>query len=115
MAPFGKAHAAVHSAGDRIKSGLAWAHHKYQQGVGLAQKTNLLYETGKKIAGILLPHADRLHPAITPGVMGGVQALDQLRDAGISKHTHILDQIRANSGVLDDLRKAQAMAQPFMS
>ena len=87
MAPFGKAHAAVHAAGDRIKSGLLWAHHKYQQGVGLAQKTNHLYETGKKVAGLLLPHVDQFAPRITPGVMGGVQALDQLRDTAISKHS----------------------------
>ena len=68
----------MYGAADRVKSGLAWAHHKYQQGVGLAQRTNHLHETGKKVAGILLPHLDRIAPGVTPAIMGGVQAMDQM-------------------------------------
>ena len=54
MAPFGKVHAAVHNAADRVKSGLAWANHRYQQGVGLAQRINDYYHTGKKVAGLMM-------------------------------------------------------------
>ena len=48
MAPFGKVHGAIHGAADRVKSGLAWANHKYPQGVGLAGKVNALDHVGKR-------------------------------------------------------------------
>ena len=51
MAPFGKVHAAMHNAADRVKGGILWANHKYQQGVGLAGKVNTLYDVGKKWQG----------------------------------------------------------------
>ena len=46
MAPWGKVHASMHNAYDRVKSGLAYANHKYQQGLSLAGKVNDLYQVG---------------------------------------------------------------------
>ena len=115
MAPFGKAHAAVHGAADRVKSGILWAHHRYQQGVGLAGKVNDMFNTGKKIAGLMMPVLDRVHPAIAPHVNAGLGAMDQLRDMGIQKHDDVLNKIRANADVLDRLREAKALAQPYMA
>ncbi len=115
MAPFGKAHAAVHGAADRVKSGILWAHHQYRQGVGLAGKVNDMYHTGKKIAGLMMPVLDRVHPSISPHINAGLGAMDQLRDMGISKHDDVLAQISANSDVLDRLREARALAQPYLA
>ena len=114
MAPFGKVHAAMNNASDRVKSGLLWANHKYRQGVGLAGKANQMLEAGHKIAGIMMPVMDRLHPAIAPQVNAGLGALDQIRDMGISKHDHVLSKIRENADVLDRLREARAGAQPYL-
>ena len=52
MPAFGKVHSALHTGVDRVKSGLKWAGHKYQQGMHLAGRANDLYQTGKKIADI---------------------------------------------------------------
>ena len=68
MAPFGKVHSAVHNAADRVKSGLKWANHQYQQGVGLAGKVNDLYHVGKKVAGLMMPTLDKMHPALAPRI-----------------------------------------------
>ena len=115
MAPFGKVHAAMHNAGDRVKSGLAWANHRYQQGVGLAQRINDYYHTGKKVAGLMMPVLDRVHPAIAHRVMGGIGALDQLRDMGISKHQEVMDKIKHNASIVRDMRDAVAPLQPYMT
>ena len=115
MAPFGKVHGAIHGAADRVKSGLAWANHKYQQGVGLAGRVNDLYHVGKKVAGLMMPVLDRVHPAIAPHVMGGIGALDQLRDMGIQKHQDVMDQIQHNAANVRDMRDAAAPLQPYMA
>ena len=69
MPAFGKVHSALHTGVDRVKSGLKWAGHKYQQGMHLAGRANDLYQTGKKIAGIfnskknilgMMPHPERM-------------------------------------------------------
>ncbi len=57
MPAFGKVHSAVHTGFDRVKSGLRWAGHKYQQGMHLAGKVNDLYQTGKKIGCIFYARA----------------------------------------------------------
>ena len=74
MAPFGKVHAAMHNAGDRIKSGLAWANHRYQQGVGLAQRVNEYMHVGRKVAGLMMPVLDRMHPELAPKLNAGIGA-----------------------------------------
>ena len=115
MAPFGKVHSAIHSAGDRIKSGLAWANPQYQQGVGLAGKVNDLYHTGKKVANLMMPVLDRLHPNIAPQLMGGIGAMDRLRDTAVSSHDDVLAKIRENSGMVQQMRDAVAPLQPYLS
>ena len=55
MPAFGKVHSAVHNGYDRVKSGLRWAGHKYQQGMHLAAKTNDLYQTGNRSRGCSCP------------------------------------------------------------
>ena len=115
MAPFGKVHSAVHNAADRVKSGLKWANHQYQQGVGLAGKVNDLYHVGKKVAGLMMPTLDKMHPAIAPRINAGLGALDNLRDTAVSHHDHVLDRIRQNSSMVSDMRNAMAPLQPYMN
>ena len=115
MAPWGKVHSAVHSAGDRIKGGLAWANHKYQAGMHLASKTNELLQTGKKIAGIFMPALDRIMPAATPHIVQGIGALDKMRDTAINTQQDVLDQIGRNSDIVDAMRKAGPLMKPYYS
>ena len=79
MAPFGKVHAAVSNAGDRVKAGLAWVNHRYQQGVFAASRINDYYHTGKKIAGLMMPVLDKIHPEIAPRLNAGLGAMDQAK------------------------------------
>ena len=113
MAPFGKVHGAIHGAADRVKSGLAWANHKYQQGMHMAGKVNDLYQTGKKIASIFMPELNAL--GLDKPMMQGFGALDHMRDQGIQRHQDVLNRIQDNSAILDKFRQAQGMAQPYMS
>ena len=79
----------MHNAADRVKSGLAWANHQYQQGVGLAGKVNDLYHVGKKVAGLMMPTLDKMHPAIAPRINAGLGALDVLRDTAVAHHDRL--------------------------
>ena len=115
MAPFGKVHAAMHNAADRVKGGILWASHKYQQGVGLAGKVNTLYDVGKKVAGLMMPTLDKMHPAIAPGVNAGIGALDRLRDMSIAGHDDVMQKIQQNAMLLSQMRSAAAPLQPYMS
>ena len=115
MAPFGKVHAAVHNAADRVKSGLAWANHRYPAGVGLAQRVNDYYHTGKKVAGLMMPVLDRMHPELAPRLNAGLGAMDRLRDTAVSHHDDVLSKIRENASVVSDMRNAMAPLQPYMS
>ena len=98
MPAFGKVHSAVNNGYDRVKSGLRWAGHKYQQGMHLAAKTNDLYQTGKKIAGMFMPALDR------HGMTGGIQ-----------RHQDVLNKIHENSDILANIRKVPSMVQPYYS
>ena len=113
MAPFGKVHAAVSNAGDRVKAGLAWVNHRYQQGVGLAQRVNDYYHTGKKIAGLMMPVLDKIHPEIAPRLNAGLGAMDRLRDTAVSHHDDVLAKIQENAGLVKDMRNAMAPLQPY--
>ena len=64
MAPFGKVHSAINHAGDRMKAGLAFVNHKYQQGAGLAQRVNEYMHVGRKVAGLMTSVLDRMHPEL---------------------------------------------------
>ena len=115
MTPFGKVHSAMHSAADRVKSGLLWANHKYSQGVGLAGKVNDLYSAGRKVAGLMMPVLDKMHPEIAPRVNAGIGALDRIRDMTVQKHDDVLDQIRQNSQMVHQMKTAVAPLQPYLS
>ncbi len=47
--------------------------------------------------------------------MGGISALDRLRDMGIQKHDDVLAKIHENAGMVHQMRQAAAPLQPFMS
>ena len=115
MAPFGKVHAAANNAADRVKAGLAWANHKYVQGVGLAQRVNDYYHTGRKVAGLMMPVLDRMHPELAPRLNAGLGAMDRLRDTAVSHHDDVLAKIRENASVIKDMRDAMAPLQPYMN
>ncbi len=91
MPAFGKVHSAIHTGVDRVKSGLRWAGHTYQQGMHLAGKANDLYQVGKRVAGIFLPEINRL--GLDQAMIKGVGAMDHLRDSAISRHQDVLDKI----------------------
>ena len=74
---------------------------------------NSLYQTGKQIASICQP--EMAHMGLDKFVHGGFSALDQMRDSAISRHTDVLDRIRDQSQILDKMRQAQTLAQPYMS
>ena len=113
MAPWGKAHSSVSDFRDRAKGHLLWAGHKYRQGMHLAGKANSLYQTGKQIASIFLP--ELTHMGLDGRVAQGFSAMDQMRDTAISRHSDVLGRIRENSQILDKMRQAQTLAQPYMS
>ena len=113
MAPWGKVHSSVSNFRDRAKGHILWAGHKYRQGMHLAAKVNSMYQTGKQIASIFQP--EFAHMGLDKFVHGGFSALDQMRDSAISRHTDVLDRIRDQSQVLDKMRQAQTLAQPYMS
>ena len=115
MAPFGKVHVAVHNAADRVKSGLAWANHRYQAGVGLAQRVNEYYHTGKKVAGLMMPVLDRMHPELAPRLNAGLGAMDRLRDTAVQHHDDVLSRIRENGALMKDVRNAMAPLQPYLT
>ena len=116
MPAFGKVHSAVHNGYDRVKSGLRWAGHKYQQGMHLAAKTNDLYQTGKQIAGMFMPALDRHGMTGAAAAIGqGFGAMDALRDRGIQRHQDGLNKIQENSDILANIRKVPAMVQPSYS
>ena len=113
MPAFGKVHSSLHTAADRVKSGLKWGHHKYRQGMHLAGRANDLYQTGKKIAGIFMP--ELAHMGLDKFFHGGFSAMDQMRDSAISRHQDVLDRIGENSAIVGKMRQAQTLAQPYMS
>ena len=115
MAPFGSVHAAMNNAGDRVKAGLAWANHRYQQGVGLAQRINDYYHTGKKVAGLMMPVLDKMHPEIAPRLNAGLGAMDRLRDTAVSHHDDVLAKIKENADMVSQMRNAMAPLQPYMN
>ena len=113
MAPWGKVHSSVSNFRDRAKGHILWAGHKYRQGMHLAGKVNSMYQTRKQIASILQP--EMAHMGLDKFVHGGFSALDQMRDSAISRHTDVLDRLRDQPQVLDKMRQAQTLAQPYMS
>ena len=115
MAPFGKVNAAIHNASDRVKAGLPWANHRYQQGVGLAQRINDYYHTGKEAAGLMMPALDRMHPEIAPRLSAGLGAMDRLRDTAVSHHDDVLAKIKENADMVSQMRNAMAPLQPYMN
>ena len=113
MPAFGKVHSSLHTAADRVKSGLKWGHYKYRQGLHLAGRANDLYETGKKIAGIFMPELN--HLGLSKPMMQGFSAVDNMMHKGVQRHQDVLNMIQDNSAILGKLRQAQGMAQPYMS
>ena len=113
MAPWGKVHSAVSNMADRAKGHLLWAHNKYQQGMHLAGKANDLYQTGKKIAGIVMPELNAL--GMSKPMMQGFSAVDNMMHKGVQRHQDVLNMLQDNSAILGKLRQAQSMAQPYMS
>ena len=113
MPAFGKVHSSIHTAADRVKSGLKWGHHKYRQGMHLAGRANDLYQTGKKIAGIFMPELERL--GIGQHMLKGFGTMDLMRDQAINRHQDVLDRIGENSAFVGKLRQTQELAQPYMS
>ena len=81
MPAFGKVHSSIHTAADRVKSGLKWGHYKYRQGLHLAGRANSMFETGKKIAGIFMPELQRM--GLDQGMLKGFGAIDHFRDSAI--------------------------------
>ena len=98
MPAFGKVHSSIHTASDRIKSGLKWGHHKYRQGMHLASRANDLYQTGRKIANIFMPELQRM--GLDQGMLKGFGAMDHMRDTAISRHQDVLNMIQDNSAIL---------------
>ena len=96
-----------------MKSGLRWVHYKYRQGLHLAGRTNDLYETGKKIAGIFMPELERL--GMDSRVMQGLGAMDKMRSGLVSRHQDVLDHIGENSALVGKIRQSQQMMQPYMA
>jgi len=113
MPAFGKVHSSIHTAADRVKSGLKWGHHKYRQGLHLAGRANDLYQTGKKIAGIFMPELQRM--GLDNPFFKGVGAIDKMRDNAISRHQDVLNHIGENSALVGKIRQTQALAQPYMA
>ena len=115
MAPWGKVHASMHNAYDRVKSGLAYANHKYQQGLSLAGKVNDLYQVGKRVAGVFMPAIDRLAPGMTPAITNTFGALDTMRDMGIQRHQDVLNKVQENGDIMRMMRQAKPMIEPYYS
>ena len=115
MAPFRKIHSAINNAGNRVKAGLAYVNHRYQQGVGLAQRVNEYMHVGRKVAGLMMPVLDRIHPEIAPRLNAGIGAMDRLRDTAVQSHDDVLAKIRENASIIKDLRDAAAPLQPYMN
>ena len=113
MPAFGKVHSSLHTAADRVKSGLKWGHHKYRQGMHLAGRANDLYQTGKKIAGIFMPELERM--GIGQQMLKGFGTMDLMRDQAINRHQDVLDRIGENSAFVGKLRQSQELAQPYLS
>ena len=113
MPAFGKVHSSIHTAADRVKSGLKWGHHKYRQGLHLAGRANDLYQAGKKIAGIFMPELERM--GIGQQMLKGFGTMDLMRDQAINRHQDVLDRIGENSAFVGKLRQTQQLAQPYMS
>ena len=113
MPAFGKVHSSIHTAADRVKSGLKWGHYKYRQGLHLAGRANAMYETGKKIAGIFMPELERM--GMDNPFFKGIGAMDKLRDSAISRHQDVLDHIGENSALVGKIRQSQQMMQPYMA
>ena len=113
MPAFGKVHSGIHTAADRVRSGLKWGHYKYRQGLHIAGRANELYQTGKKIAGIFMPELERM--GIGDRMTKGFGAMDHMRDSVITRHQDVLDRIGENSAMVGKMRQAQTLAQPYMS
>ena len=113
MPAFGKVHSSIHTAADRVKSGLKWGHYKYRQGRHLAGRANDLYQTGKKIAGIFMPELERM--GVGQQMLKGFGSMDLMRDQAINRHQDVLDHIGENSALVGKLRQTQELAQPYMS
>ena len=110
MPAFGKVHSSIHTAADRVKSGLKWGHHKYRQGLHIAGRANSMFETGKKIAGIFMPELERMGmDSVFMKCFGG---MDKLRDTAITRHQDVLDHIGENSALVGKIRQTQQLMQP---
>ena len=114
MPAFGKVHSSIHTAADRVKSGLKWGHHKKnRQGMHLAGRANDMYQVGKKIAGILMPELE--HLGMGSHLKTGFTALDKMRDHTINRHQDVLDRIGENFAFMGKVRQTQALAQPYIA
>ena len=113
MPAFGKSYSSMHTAADRVKSGLKWGHHKYRQGLHLASQANSLYQTGRKIANIFMPELQ--HLGLDNRVMQGFGAIDKMKDQAISRHQDVINHIGENSALVGKIRQSQQLVQPYMS
>ena len=113
MPAFGKVHSSIHTAADRVKSGLKWGHHKYRQGLHIAGRANAMFETGKKIAGIFMPELERL--GMDNRIMQGLGAMDKMRSGLVSRHQDVLDHIGENSALVGKIRQSQQMMRPYLA
>ena len=73
------------------------------------------YHTGKKVAGLMMPVLDKMHPEIAPRLNAGLGAMDRLRDTAVSHHDDVLSKIKENADMVSQMRNAMAPLQPYMN
>ena len=106
----------MYSQGHRaVKSGLARAHGMYTRSLHIAGKVNDIFQVGKKVAAIALPHLERYAPGIQAGGVKAIGQADAARGAAMHRFEDVQDQLRDHGRVWEQIKARVPQAKPYMA
>ena len=94
------------------ESGLARAHGLYQQGVHIAGKVNDMYQIGKRVAAIALPHMDQYLPGIQAGGITTIGHMEGARGEAMHRLEDVQEKIRDHGRVWQQIEEQVPQARP---
>ena len=112
---FGKVQQFAHTGARAIKSGLARAHGIVMHGMHLAGKVNDIYQVGKRVADIALPHLEQHIPGrgIEQAGARAIQHMDHARGQAMHRFSDIQDQLEDHGRVFARIRDAVPGAREY--
>ena len=96
-----------------VKNGLAHAHGMFQQGLHLAGQINDMYQVGKKMAAIALPHLDQYFPGALKTGVQAIGNIEHVRGQAQARFHDIQDQMMDHGRVFEQIRNQIPRSQPY--